>query len=145
RLGLPARLDPTHRLRGWRQLGTRVAELRAEMPDPERTFLASDRYQITSELAFYVAGRPPAYNLNLGRRLNQYDLWEGPDRRQGWDALYVQEGTRPLDERVAHAFARIDGPIVVEIRRGGQVIRTFTVYQGHDFRGVPAPGGPPRY
>jgi undecaprenyl-diphosphatase len=145
RLGLPARLDPTHRLRGWRQLGTRVAELRAEMPDPRRTFLASDRYQITSELAFYVPGRPPAYNLNLGRRLNQYDLWEGPDARRGWDALYVQEGTRPLDERVAGAFARIDGPVVVEIPGGGRVARTFTVYRGHGFRGVPAPAGPSRY
>jgi hypothetical protein len=145
RLGLPPRLDPTLRLRGWRELGARVGELRAGMPNPARTFLASDRYQVTSELAFYVAGRPPAYNLNLGRRLNQYDLWEGPDVRRGWDALYVQEGTRPLDERVIRAFARVDGPIPIEIRRGGQVVRTFTVYRGHDFKGAPVPTGPPRY
>ncbi|HSE95497.1 MAG TPA: glycosyltransferase family 39 protein, partial [Methylomirabilota bacterium] len=38
RLGLPPRLDPTLRLRGWRELGARVAELRAGMPEPDRTF-----------------------------------------------------------------------------------------------------------
>ena len=26
------------------------------MPDPQRTFLVSNRYQVTSELAFYVPG-----------------------------------------------------------------------------------------
>jgi undecaprenyl-diphosphatase len=144
-LGLPARLDPTVRLQGWRELGERVTAIRAGMPRPDQTFLVSDRYQVTSELAFYVAGHPPAYNLNLGRRLNQYDLWEGPDTRRGWDAVYVQDAARRLDPRVAAAFARLDEPTRVEIRRGGQVLRAFAVYRGYAFRGAPAPAGPVTY
>lgn len=145
-LGIPPGLDPTTRLKGWRELGAAVAEVRRQMPVPERTFLLSGRYQITSELAFYVSGRPPAYNVNLGRRLNQYDLWEGPNARLGWDAIYVEDGVgRPLDERVAGAFERLEGPVLVEVRRRDRVVRTFAVYRGYGFRGVAGPPGPPTY
>jgi undecaprenyl-diphosphatase len=145
RLGLPPRMDPTTRLRGWAELGRAVGDEIARMPDPTRTFLASDRYQVTSELAFYTPGRPPAYNFNLGRRLNQYDFWEGPDARRGWSAVYVEEGMRPLDARVRQAFERVDPPRLVETRRGGRVVRTFAVYRAHNFRGAPRPTGPVTY
>src|SRR5262249_51374696 len=125
RLHVPPRLDPTTRLRGWAELGHAVKTTVEMMPAPGRTFLASDRYQVTSELAFYAPGRPPAYNFNLGRRLNQYDFWEGPDSRLGWDAVYVEEGAHQLDTRVRAAFARVDPPIVLEITRDGQVRRAF--------------------
>jgi undecaprenyl-diphosphatase len=145
RLGLPRQLDPTIRLRGWDELGQAVGAAVEAMPDPRRTFLVSDRYQVTSELAFYTPGRPPAYNFNLGRRLNQYDLWEGPDTRLGWDAVYVKEGRGPLDERVRAAFDRVDPPTVVEIRRGERIVRAFSVYRGYGFRGAPIPTGPTRF
>jgi hypothetical protein len=144
-LGLPVRLDPTTRLLGWQELGAIVRATRDGMPNPGRTFLASDRYQITSELAFYVAGHPPAYNLNLGRRLNQYDLWETPNSKTGWDAIYVEEGVRPLDPRVTEAFERIDEPLVADVRQGDRLVRRFAVYRAHGFRGAPAPEGPPKY
>lgn len=144
-LYLRPRLDPTTRLRGWRELGAAVGELRRTMPAPERTFLVAERYQVTSELAFYVPGRPPAYNVNLGRRLNQYDFWDGPGSRVGWDALYVREGTGDLDPRVHQAFQRVDRPSVVEIRYRGRVLRTFSVYRAYGFRGFAAPAGPPTY
>jgi 4-amino-4-deoxy-L-arabinose transferase-like glycosyltransferase len=145
RLGLPPRLDPTARLRGWKELGEAVAAHWRAMPAPGRTFLVSDRYQITSELAFYGPAGVPAYNVNLGRRLNQYDFWEGPDTRLGWDAIFVREGVGPLDERVARAFARAEGPVVVEVRRGGRPIRVFALYKGYGFRGRLEPPGPATY
>jgi undecaprenyl-diphosphatase len=145
RLGLPPRLDPARRLRGWSELGGAVAAEVRRMPDPRRTFLASDQYQITSELAFYTPGRPPAYNFNLGRRLNQYDFWRGPDARRGWDAVYVEEGLRELDARVRGAFDRVDPPVVHETRRGGAVVRTFALYRAYGFRGAPPAAGPARF
>jgi hypothetical protein len=140
RLDLPRRLDPTARLRGWAELGRTAGATVQGMPDPGRTFVASSRYQVTSELAFYTPGRPSAYNFNLGRRLNQYDFWEGPDSRIGWDAVYVEEGTRPLDRRVRAAFERVDPPIVLEITRGDSVIRTFSLHRAYGFRGAPTRG-----
>jgi undecaprenyl-diphosphatase len=145
RLGLPPRLDPTARLRGWEELGAAVTAAWRAMPAPARTFVVSDRYQITSELAFYGPRGAPAYNVNLGRRLNQYDFWEGPDVRRGWDAVFVQEGVGELDERVAHAFERIEGPFVVEIRWRERPIRSFALYRGYGFRGFTPPPGVPTY
>jgi len=145
RLPLSPRLDPATRLRGWADLGHAVGSTVATMPDPGRTFLASSRYQITSELAFYVPGRPPAYNFNLGRRLNQYDFWEGADSRLGWNAVFVEEGAYRLDPRVRAAFVRVDPPIVLEITRRGQVIRVFSLYRAYRFLGTPAPAGQTRY
>jgi undecaprenyl-diphosphatase len=145
RLDLPGRLDPTLRLRGWAELGRAVNAAVEGMPDPRRTFVASNRYQVTSELAFYTPGQPPAYNFNLGRRLNQYDFWEGPESRLGWDGVYVEEGAYPLDPRVRAAFDRIDPPLVLEITRGARVIRTFSLHRAYGFRGAPVPPGRTRY
>jgi undecaprenyl-diphosphatase len=145
RLDLPRGLDPTARLRGWAELGRAVGMTVERMPDPQRTFLVSGRYQVTSELAFYVPGRPPAYNFNLGRRLNQYDFWEGPDSRLGWDAVYVEEGANGLDRRVRAAFARVDPPIVLRITEGERVIRVFSLHRAYGFRGTPMRAGRIRY
>jgi len=46
---------------------------------------------------------------------------------------------------VPAAFDRLEGPSVVEVRRGGRMIRTFSVYQGFGFRGFSPPVGPPTY
>jgi undecaprenyl-diphosphatase len=145
RLDLPRRFDPTARLRGWAELGRTVGAAIERMPNPRQTFLVSNRYQIASELAFYTPGQPPAYNFNLGRRLNQYDFWEGPDSRLGWDAVYVEEGAHPLNGRVRAAFARVDPPIVLDITRGERVIRRFSLHRAYGFRGAPPPAGRTRY
>jgi hypothetical protein len=145
RIELPSRLDPTRRLRGWLELGRAVGMTVDAMPDPARTFLVSSRYQITSELAFYVPGDRPAYNFNLGRRLNQYDFWEGPESRVGWDAVYVEEGAGPLDRRVRAAFTRVDPPIVLEVTRRDRVIRVFSLFRAYGFRAAPVPAGRTKY
>jgi undecaprenyl-diphosphatase len=144
-LDLPRRLDPTVRLRGWEELGSAVTAAWRTMPDPARTFVVSDRYQITSELAFYGPRGAPAYNVNLGRRLNQYDFWEGPDVRRGWDAIFVREGVGELDQRAARAFERVEGPFVVEIGWGSREPRTYALYRGYGFRGFAPPAGAPTY
>jgi undecaprenyl-diphosphatase len=145
RLGVPPRLDPTARIRGWAELGRTVGATVDAMPNPRRTFVVSGRYQIASELAFYTPGRPPTYNFNLGRRLNQYDFWEGPEFRLGWDAVYVETGRRPVDERVRAAFERVDPPTVVEIMRGNRIIWVFSLHRAYGFRGAPSPVGPARF
>ena len=145
RLGLPRQLDPTARLRGWTELGRGGRRHRRAHAPPATDVPGLGRYQVVSELAFYTPGQPPAYNFNLGRRLNQYDFWEGPDTRLGWDAVYVEEGRRPLDERVVAAFERVDPPTVVEIRRGERIVRVFSLYRGYNFRGAPGPVGPTRF
>lgn len=44
-------------------------------PPCARTWIAADRYQDASELAFHLRGQPTVFSLNHGGRPNQYDLW----------------------------------------------------------------------
>ncbi len=96
--------DPTARAIGWKELGQKVSRVFLEMKGNKPTFIFSDRYQTTSELAFYVVGRPQTYNVNLGRRLNQYDFWTGFEECVGWDAIFVCEGDAFLPVPVQGAF-----------------------------------------
>ncbi len=133
-LGFPAKSDPTARLRGWRTLGSAVGALAAQMPSPP--FLLSDRYQISSELAFYTPGQPQTYNVNLGRRLNQYDLWDGLATLAGRDAIFVQPDTPVLTAALRSAFeACADGEPVM-IRDDGRELKRFYLFQCTRFSGA---------
>ncbi|MDI6714747.1 MAG: glycosyltransferase family 39 protein [Thermodesulfovibrio sp.] len=75
-LNLPSKIDPSARLKGWNELGLKVSEIKKSLEKEGKVIIFSDRYQISSELAFYVQGKSRVYCIPIGRRMNQYDLWE---------------------------------------------------------------------
>jgi len=130
----PQNANPLDKLIGWRQLGNEVTQLVRQADKP--LFIFSDYYMTASELAFYTEGRPTTYCANLGRRMNQYDIWPGFDGLRGYDAIFVTAKSAAHPD-LAAAFERLeDHPI--DIRdRFGHVIKTFTVYRCHGFKGMP--------
>ncbi len=77
-LPLPARRDPVARSAGWEQLADSVAAERARLAgDHAHVWVAADRYQDASELAFHLPETPVTFSVNLSGRPNQYDLWPG--------------------------------------------------------------------
>lgn len=77
-LPLAPRKDPIARAHGWTTLADSVDVARRD-PFLEGTvdqFIAADRYQDASELAFHLSGQPTVFALNLGGRTNQYDVWK---------------------------------------------------------------------
>jgi hypothetical protein len=72
------RLDPTLRLRGWRDLAMQVDQLRwrlrAQNEDP---ILAANNWSIPGLLGFYCEDHPAVYSLGpaFGDRKSQYDFW----------------------------------------------------------------------
>jgi 4-amino-4-deoxy-L-arabinose transferase-like glycosyltransferase len=135
RLGFPPDADPLGRLKGWRALARAVDTLAAGMPRPP--FLLSDRYQISSELAFYAAGQPYTYNVNLGRRLNQYDLWDGLPALAGQDAIYVQPDSAALPQALLASFRTCDTGQAVIIEERGRELKRFYLFQCLGFSGEP--------
>ncbi len=124
------------RLRGWPELGRAVGQaIRAATRPP---FLVSDRYQIASELAFYVPGCPTVFNANLGRRMNQYDIWGGWEQLIGRDGLFVTYGADEPPAALRSAFAEVRRVRVVPIRHRGEHLRDFSIYWGREFRGFPS-------
>jgi hypothetical protein len=131
---------------GWRALGERVGEIRAAAPGRYPFLLAPD-YGLASELAFYVPGHPPAYDLDRSAK-HQYNYWPGPETRVGQDALFVNQGEDPsLADRLRRAFAEVEAPELLPVSRRGEVIKTFFIYRCHGYRGRRAAGiipGEPR-
>lgn len=81
-LPIAAADDPTARGTGWRDLATRTAAVAASVPTSSggAVWVAGNRYQVASELAFHVPTHPRTFSLNIGGRPNQYDFW--PSFRQ---------------------------------------------------------------
>ena len=123
------------RLQGWPELGEAVGAAMGEIPGP--SFLASDRYQIASELAFYVPGTPTTYTANFGRRMNQYDLWGGWDALSGKDGFFVIFGAVEPPEALRAAFRSVERVCVVPITSHGRHLHDFSVFFGQEFRGFP--------
>jgi 4-amino-4-deoxy-L-arabinose transferase-like glycosyltransferase len=72
------RRDPIGRAHGWETL---AAEAHAARRDPfldgsVDVWVAANRYQDASELAFHLPDQPTVFALNLASRKNQYDLWD---------------------------------------------------------------------
>jgi 4-amino-4-deoxy-L-arabinose transferase-like glycosyltransferase len=133
-LGLPARDDPLARLKGWQTLSLAVDVVARQMPQPP--FLLSDRYQISSELAFYTPGQPRTYNVNLGRRFNQYDLWGGLPALAGRDAIYVQPDTPGLPQALQTSFDSCAEGEAVIIEELGRELKRFYLFRCRGFSGL---------
>jgi len=131
---LPPRLDPTTRLQGWRELGEGVGAVRASQQDGASLFVLSDRYQITSELAFYVPGQPIVYNFAVGRRTTQYEVWGGLDGLRGRSGLFVTYGPWDAPEHIRQACPALRRLALVPVSAHGRPLETFSVFRCDDFQ-----------
>ncbi|MDH4100704.1 MAG: glycosyltransferase family 39 protein [Nitrospirota bacterium] len=136
-LGVPwnPKNDPTSRLKGWQELGEAASEVRRSMGTEERTFVLSDRYQISSEMAFYMDGQPHTYCVNLGRRMNQFDIWGGLNEQKGKDAVLVVTGTGYFPAELKESFDRYEQARTVTITRTGRELHHYTIFKCYGFRG----------
>jgi undecaprenyl-diphosphatase len=129
--GLPPRMDPTVKLRGWSPAAREVSAILAALDD--ETFIFSDNYQISAEMAFYIKGNPITYCINLGRRMNQYDLWPGPEKYKGKNGVFVTIHDS-LPEPVALAFESCDKK-KLELTERGYKLRYYSIFTCRGFRG----------
>ncbi len=135
-LNLPPDIDPTARLIGWKDLGKDVTSIYEQMLRNRPVFIFSDRYQISSELAFYVKGHPATYCINLGRRMNQYDLWPGFHGFVHHDAIFVMSGNATVPEALSSAFERIEKKVVTVYSKNHAKIKDYSVLMCYDFKGL---------
>ncbi|MDE2059296.1 MAG: glycosyltransferase family 39 protein [candidate division NC10 bacterium] len=137
-LPLPHKLDLTRRLRGWAELGTQVSAVYQEMSRSRPTFVFSDRYQVASEVMFYVPAHPNTYNIQLGRRMNQFDIWGGTDEVRGWDAIFVTDRPDPPDA-VLRSFDTVKPERLTHLSKVGQsrTLSSWSIFRCYGFRGFP--------
>jgi len=138
--------DPVARAFGWNELAA-VADSTAIAVRTEThaaSWLAGDRYQEASELAFHVTSHPVTFATNIAGRANQYDLWPRfPEIAARGDnlVLVVDEtaGVHPAVQALAPHFASVERGPLVTLRRGSGVIGLRRVWVLRAYRG----GWPP--
>lgn len=145
-LGLPSRVDPSAKLRGWKTLGDEVSTIYDGLRTRGQVFIFSDKYQLTGLLAFYVKDHPITYSINLGRRMNEYDMWPGindvfhttgrvtvnPVPTSG---IFVTDGDSALSPIVASAFDRCDKQLV-NTSEHDKLLRQITIFVCYNFKGL---------
>ncbi len=130
-------VDPLTRVRGWKELATRVEMIRKGLPAPDKTFLITRRRQTASELAFYMPGNPMPFRWSGNRNhvTTQYELWPGPgNEKKGWDALIVIDADKALPADLAlhfKTFSRLS-PVSIPLGHGRQ--RRFNLFVGTGFQ-----------
>lgn len=125
-------LDPTAAGFGWDSLAAHVDSARAaRIGASGATWIAGERYQEASELAYHLPDHPTTFTIDVHARANQYDLWPlFPQRARKGDGLVLVLGlfTSPEDDPVIAAlrphFGKITLREVVPLRRG-KVIRAY--------------------
>jgi 4-amino-4-deoxy-L-arabinose transferase-like glycosyltransferase len=137
-LPLLPRRDPIARAHGWQTLAAATDSMSRD-PFLEGTvdrWIAADRYQDASELAFHMSGQPTVFSLNLGGRANQYDLWPTAyDKVRPGDGLVAVLDADPKGDaiaaRVSTWFAATKrGPTIALKRGSGEVAhRTIWLYR----------------
>ncbi|QGY40509.1 phospholipid carrier-dependent glycosyltransferase [Pseudodesulfovibrio cashew] len=137
---LPDQYNITHRLKGWEDLGQEMQRLMdTEFTDSSKVFLFSNKYDITSELAFYTPGQPITFCLwTADRRMNQYDIWPGPgEAHKGWDAIMVRKRhtTNPIPRQTLGLFEEISPPIYYTTSFNDAPARKFTLHLCRGFKG----------
>lgn len=138
----PRKNDPTAKLKGWKELGQRIA---VELPKLNNAFILCEDYMQTAETAFYTPGQPKTFcagaYLSDPKRHTQYDIW--PDRSlsnpamKGRDAIYIGY----MDDNVRKAFASVEELAEEPIFRRGQKVRRFKLYACRDFKGMTLTAG----
>lgn len=127
--------NPILHLKGWEDLGQKVDELkRTRFDDPDKVFVFGMNYDVTSALSWQVPGKERAYCLPGGRRLNQYDLWPGPQAKKGYDAILVRKKFKGEKSRLLKYFARYES-FHYQSKHGGRPARRFTIYLCYDYNG----------
>jgi len=134
-IAVPAKYDPLHRLRGWRELGQQVAaQLRAY---PGLKLLADDR-ELIAALVYYV--RPHPFDAVLWSVIpgvkDQWQLTNNIAGHIGEDFLAVtQHGLMP---ELQARFGELMPLTSIDIVSGPAGGRRYTLYIARDYRGEPA-------
>jgi len=132
-IDVPAKYDPLHRLRGWKELGEQVSALLAAHPG--LTLLADDR-ELLAALTFYVRPHPfDAVEWNpIPGVTDQWRLQNDIARHRGEDFLAVT--VHDLGDYMRPDFAELTPLTTIRTRSGPGGGALYTVYIARGYRGA---------
>jgi 4-amino-4-deoxy-L-arabinose transferase-like glycosyltransferase len=131
-LNVPAKLDPLHRLRGWRTLGDAVA---AQLAAHSGMRLMADDREVLAALIYYVHPHPfdaVAWDPIPGIS-NQWDLENNLSRHRG--ASFLAVTVHNLAEQMRPDFVELTEVTTIDIVSGPGGRQRYVLYIARDYRG----------
>lgn len=136
-LGIPGKFLPTKKLAGWPGLGALAGEQLQVLSglSSAEPFVMSASYDVSAALSYYMPGKPRAYCANFGRRMNQYDIWDGLEDLAGRNALLVLKSPqdRQSAKQLFDRFEELAPQPTFEAKINGDVVREFYLARGYGF------------
>lgn len=130
-LPMAQRLDPTHRLAGWSQLGKAIDAERQRYPD---AFLFTQIHNITGTVSFYTQGHPKVFQVHNRIRypyIHDDDVAALP----GKTGIYVTKADADDADSLASSFAKWTPLDEITLVRAGQPFGHYRLYLGQGFKG----------
>ena len=137
---LSPRRDPISKAYGWSDLARSVQRAESTAHGCSAIWIAADRYQDASELAFNLPDHPRVFALNLAGRPNQYDLWTtlyAVSNPTDCALFIVDEGPdgQSAVQRLGATSSSIIGDAVMEWR--GATVGRRAIWIVHGIPGAP--------
>ena len=131
---------------GWRELGNAVEREKATIgseKDKTTFVFGMDRYNINSELTFYMQDFADVFSLSrtvLGKYALGFEFWASKLPLPGSNALAVYDEFPANIALLRQHFMRVDGQVtVVPIVRRGKSVRRFYLVRCYDYLNQTAP------
>ncbi len=122
---------------GWKELATRVDEIKTDLLQEGNLFICGYEYKTASELRFYLKGQPEVFSNNIvGKRGLAYDFWCDPDTLAGRNCIFVYDERNKYGGQLMDFFERVEGPEVFKAVKGGKKITDFYIYQCYRYKGI---------
>ncbi|NGX57644.1 MAG: Undecaprenyl phosphate-alpha-4-amino-4-deoxy-L-arabinose arabinosyl transferase [Chlamydiae bacterium] len=137
------KLNRLNECMGWNHIAAGLEDVDY---DPDKQFLVSDTYQMSSLLSFYAPGQKRAYFLNLeGRRKNQFSYWPSlADERLGQSGFFVAYVEIPMKETTEERYQTALEPYFKNVRylgmapllyAYGELRKVMLIYYCEDYNG----------
>jgi dolichol-phosphate mannosyltransferase len=124
---------------GWRELGKALEREKATIAtEKNKAFVfGMDRYNITSELTFYMQNSEDVFSLSrklLGKHALGFEFWASAVPLSGANGLAVYDEVPRNIALLQQHFMRVDEQVmVVPIVRRGKIVRRFYVVRCYDY------------
>lgn len=138
---LPLRkIDPTCRLRGWKELGQEVDRVREQLRrEGSEPVLVGTNWSFPGSLGVYTQGQPETYSVGAvcGDRHSQYDFWSGPtnDPEPFLGKTFICVGI--ATEELRAGFASSEPTRVFVHEENGHPLAAWGITILRDFKGFP--------
>jgi undecaprenyl-diphosphatase len=140
-VGVPnaAQYDPSARLKGWHEMAAIAEQSASKLPQDQNYFYFGTRYQVPSQLAFYVDGQPKTYSIPHPFPDTQYDVWGGGEKLVGQNAVFVRRDkpgeSSGMPGNVMQSFERIEPEVSTVVHRLGQPLLEVHTWRCYGFKG----------